>query len=299
MTLVTSKEKKTYTDNILNQHGVKTTSINTKKGEATFVDYSGALNDKTKNAILNGGFGENDGWDDAELAMQEDIANLYRSLGKSNIQTSDLIKMLKSAGYSVESTYMSTSYITDNKASGVHLGATNGAINILTITDKNGNDIVIADANGNAAIETEELFLNEILTGAVSMIDGVDYSQFNTGKTSSEMSTFDKISQGFGLTEFDFENIFKNDNKFDKLSEKEKEEEINKKLQEEKAKLEKEEEKKSKLTEINKATYRKIMEKFIENYIEDYDKNDLSEKELEKLAQKEAKEHMEKNYIIV
>ena len=185
MTMVTSAEKKAYTDQMLAQHGVKTTGINTKGGEATFVDYGNALNADIKNAILNGGFGENDGWDEAELAMQEDIANLYRNNGKSNFQTSDLIAMLKKAGYKVDSQYISTSYITDNKASGYHTSAKNGAINVLTITDKDGNNIVIADANGNAAIESEELFLNEILSGAVSSFDtsNMNYSDFDNNIT--------------------------------------------------------------------------------------------------------------------
>ena len=295
-TMTTSAEKKLYTDNLLKQQGVRTTSINTSGGEATFVDYGGALNDKIKNAILNGGFGEDDGWDAAELAMQEDIANLFRSTGKSCMQTNDLIAILTKAGYKVDSQYMKTSYIVDNKASSNHLGATNGAINILTITDKDGNDIVIADANGNAAIETEELFLNEILTGAVSMIEGVNYSDFNTNGAGNakantvnmylDMPSFDfndKLEYGLGLNKEEADKLFETN--------------TNKSNEKEDSKKDKD---KEKLKIVSKAKYEKIKkertEKFINEYIKLYGEDDLSEKELQELAEKEAQDYMEKKY---
>ena len=40
----------------------------------------------------------------------------------------------------------------------------------MTFKDANGGEIKIADANGNAALETDELFMNEILGGITTDI---------------------------------------------------------------------------------------------------------------------------------
>jgi hypothetical protein len=59
-----------------------------------------------------------------------------------------------------------TQYITDEKATGGKRGnAHTGTITVMTFRDKNGGEIKIADANGNSFLESEELFLNEILGG--------------------------------------------------------------------------------------------------------------------------------------
>ncbi|MBR5303376.1 MAG: hypothetical protein IKU37_00945 [Candidatus Gastranaerophilales bacterium] len=307
------KSDNSYIAAILNEHGInKQTAINEKAGEATFVDYAGALNDKLTNALLNGGFGETDGLDESELAIRENIANIYRQKGSSAINTNDLIKMIKSMGYTVSSSYISTSYIVDNKNDGHYdTDIHNGAINVLTITDAEGNDIVIADANGNAAIEIEELFIDEIITGAISTIENMEFKEYS----SVSKSAFDSARDAMA---FDVSFVVENEDSSDiwlehQLARAEKEEEKQQILKEQQEKIEKaKKEKKIKDAEIEKQeaqalleakqeaekAYNKEMKKFKENYFEELKNNeeyaDYSDKELEQLALEEAAQYCKK-----
>lgn len=302
-----------YVAAILNEHGLtKQTGINEAAGEATYVDYAGALSDDLLNAILNGGYGETDGWDEKELAIRENIANIYRQQGRSVLQTRDLIAMIQSMGYKVSSTYTQTSYIIDNKNDG-HYDKdvyTGGAINVLTITDAEGNDIVIADANGNAAIEVEELFIDEIISGAVSTIENMEYAEYSSISQRSsdairEMSAFD--------VDFAIDNIDSSDIWLEyQLSKLEKEEEKEQLRKEQNARIADAKKELAKEAEIEKQeakamleakleaekTYNKEMTKFKEDYIEELKNNeeyaDYSDKELEELALEEAVQYCKK-----
>ena len=69
----------------------------------------------------------------------------------------------KSLGYEVKVEYVKTSYISDYKAGNFSNSVGTGSIAVYTISDGMGGEIKIADANGNGGLETEELFMNNIL----------------------------------------------------------------------------------------------------------------------------------------
>ena len=140
--------------NTIKQRGLGTTSLG--NGEANFADYANALSSSLKEELLQS-IGDEAG--DAQL--QSKVAGLFG--GKSVMQSNEIISAAKAAGLSVSVEYKSTSYIVDNKADGHYdKDVTNGSIAIYTFSDGNST-IKIADANGNGALEAEEIFLNEIL----------------------------------------------------------------------------------------------------------------------------------------
>jgi len=145
----------------LNSRGIKTTHLG--KGEANFADYTGALSESLKQEIMAS-------FDcDADYDLQAKLAGLYGS--KSVMQSGDIVGAAKANGIQVSVQYVKTSYIVDNKADGHYdKDVTNGSIAVYTFKDANGGEIKIADANGNGALETEELFMNELLSGVVSDI---------------------------------------------------------------------------------------------------------------------------------
>lgn len=147
----------------LNSRGIKTTGLG--GGEANFADYTGALSESLKQEIMAS-------FDcQADYDLQAKLAGLYGS--KSVMQSGDIVGAAKAAGIQVNVEYVNTSYIVDNKKGGQYANnknATNGSIAVYTFKDANGGEIKIADANGNGALETEELFMNELLSGVVSDI---------------------------------------------------------------------------------------------------------------------------------
>lgn len=145
----------------LNQRGIKTTSLG--NGEANFADYTGALSESLKQEIM-ASFDTQ-----ADYDLQARLAGIFGS--KSVMQSGDIVGAAKAAGIQVDVQYVNTSYIVDNKADGHYdKDVTNGSIAVYTFKDANGGEIKIADANGNGALETEELFMNELLSGVVSDI---------------------------------------------------------------------------------------------------------------------------------
>lgn len=148
----------------LQGRGFNTTGLSS--GEANFADYGHALNDDLKNQISQNG----------KTQADKDLLALVASLfgGKSVMQYSDFINVLKSKGLNVSVEYVSTSYIVDEKQSGTKgaKNVTRGSIAVYQISDGKGGKLTIADANGNAAIEIEEVFMNEILSGVASDIKG-------------------------------------------------------------------------------------------------------------------------------
>ncbi len=146
----------------LNSRGIKTTSLG--GGEANFADYTNALSESLKQEIM-ASFDN-----DADYDLQAKLASLYSG---NVMQSGDIISAAKAAGIQVDVQYVNTSYIVDNKKGGQYANnknATNGSIAVYTFKDANGGEIKIADANGNGALETEELFMNELLSGVVSDI---------------------------------------------------------------------------------------------------------------------------------
>lgn len=136
--------------------GIKTTHIN--NGEANFADYGNALSDDLKQQIM-------DSFDcQQDYELQSLIAGVYADSGRSVLQSGQFISACKSLGLSVNVEYQKTSYIPDYKAGNFSNSVREGgAIAVYTISDGMGGEIVVADANGNAALESEELFMNQIL----------------------------------------------------------------------------------------------------------------------------------------
>lgn len=145
----------------LNSRGIKTTHLG--NGEANFADYTNALSESLKQEIMAS-------FDNAaDYDLQSKLASLLN--GKNLMQSRDIGKILQGTGISYSVQYVKTSYIPDNKADGHYdKNVTNGSIAVYTFKDANGGEIKIADANGNGALESEELFMNEILSGVVSDI---------------------------------------------------------------------------------------------------------------------------------
>ena len=93
-------------------------------------------------------------------------------------------------GLNVQSDWVSTSYLVDAKATGGGQAGLNqnGAITVLTIVDPStGAEIKIADTNGNGAIEIEELFMNELLSGISKTIDTSNFKAAIRGTTISSV----------------------------------------------------------------------------------------------------------------
>lgn len=157
-----TQEIKNYDEWIQSLHdrGLRTTNIG--NGEADFSDYGNALSTDLQQRILNS-FDN-----DQDYVLQQNLAALFTD-GNFEGQ-GDIMAKCKQMGIDVKCEYVSTSYIVDNKYNGVYNKdhATNGAIAVYTFSDGKGGEIVIADANGNGGLETEELFANEILSGIAS-----------------------------------------------------------------------------------------------------------------------------------
>ena len=134
--------------------GLGTTALG--NGEANFADYANALSSDLKEELL-----QSVGDEAGDAQLQSKVASLFG--GKSVMQSNEIISAARSAGLQCSVEYRSTSYIVDNKFDGHYdKDVTNGSIAIYTFSDGNST-IKIADANGNGALEAEEIFLNEIL----------------------------------------------------------------------------------------------------------------------------------------
>lgn len=161
----------------MNQAGIKTTHIN--NGEANFADYGNALSDEVKSRIM-------DSYDCAQdYELQSLIAGIYSDSGRSVLQSGEFINACKSLGLTVKVERQATSYIPDWKAGNFSNSIREGGtIGIYTISDGMGGEIVVADANGNAALESEELFMNQILGDInyeISATKGVGATVYSSG----------------------------------------------------------------------------------------------------------------------
>lgn len=198
-----------YSDyiNQLKESGLKTTHLG--KGEADFSDYGNALSDEIKTMITDSFDNEQD------YELQSEIAALYKKAGKSNLHRKEFVSLLKQNGYKVNVSYVKSSYIVDNKATGKYNNSVAdgyASIGMYTISDGKGGEIVIADANGNGALEIEEVFMNQILNdiavdvnkiqtanvGSVSLGSGADSDLFN-----EDGNIFNNEEEKVSQTEFD------------------------------------------------------------------------------------------------
>ena len=193
---------KTYDQFVEDMHnaGIKTTHIN--KNEANFADYGNALSDDLKQQIM-------DSFDcQQDYELQSLIAGVYADSGRSVLQSGQFISACKSLGLSVNVEYQKTSYIPDYKAGNFGNNVKEGgAIAVYTISDGMGGEIVIADANGNAALESEELFMNQILGDINYEIT----ANKNVGATYTSNNNSGSSDGVFGVSESN--NIFGKDSK--------------------------------------------------------------------------------------
>ena len=137
----------------LQSKGLKTTSLG--GNETNFKQYGDALSSKLKQEILQS-FDK-----DEDYVLQQKVSQLFKN---SNVMDSgSFISACQSLGLKCSVTYESTSYISDYKAGNFSGSVGNGSIAVYTISDGKGGEIKIADANGNGYLESEELFMNEIL----------------------------------------------------------------------------------------------------------------------------------------
>lgn len=161
--------------------GLGTTALG--NGEANFADYANALSSNLKEELL-----QSVGDEAGDAQLQSKVASLFG--GKSVMQSNEIISAAKSAGLQCSVEYRSTSYIVDNKFDGHYdKDVTNGSIAIYTFSDGNST-IKIADANGNGALEAEEIFLNEIL-GDVTNSIGVSSAAGGAQATQEGTSALD------------------------------------------------------------------------------------------------------------
>lgn len=185
---------KSYDQFVTEMHnaGIKTTHIN--EGEANFADYGNALSDEVKALVM-------DSYDcDADYDLQAKIAGIYADAGTNVLKSAQFINACRSLNLEVKVERIATDYIPDWKAGNKNnVIREGGTIGIYTISDGMGGEIVIADANGNAALETEELFMNQILGDInyeISATKGVgakiDYSSGNYDAAVAENGLFGK-----------------------------------------------------------------------------------------------------------
>lgn len=175
--------------------GLGTTALG--NGEANFADYANALSGDLKEELL-----QSVGDEAGDAQLQSKVASLFG--GKSVMQSNEIISAARSAGLQCSVEYRSTSYIVDNKFDGHYdKDVTNGSIAIYTFSDGNST-IKIADANGNGALEAEEIFLNEIL-GDVTNSIGVSSATEGTQATQEGTSALDvaKMQQNLLLEQIE------------------------------------------------------------------------------------------------
>ncbi len=175
----------------LHQAGIKTTNIKEGK-EANFADYGNALSDDLKQQIL-------DSFDcEQDYQLQSMIADLYND-NKSVLQAGEFKKACEAMGLKVSVSYQKTTYISDYKAGNFDNSVGTGSIAVYTISDGMGGEIKIADANGNGALESEEIFMNQILGDInyeISVQQGVSVGSLGISSSASATAKDDKeISQ--------------------------------------------------------------------------------------------------------
>lgn len=155
------------------------------KGYDSFQKYFNDLSSNIKNECL-ASFDTQ-----ADFAMQKTIAETLFSGGKTAVNINELQSKLAAKGITVSTEYKSATYRVDEYASGGDGYVTNGAITVMTFKDKNGGEIKIADANGNAALETDELFMNELLGGVTADIGNLPTGDSVEAATNEEEDNSD------------------------------------------------------------------------------------------------------------
>lgn len=181
----------------LQEAGFRTTKINENRNEAGFDDYGFALSDDLQNMITSSFDNEQD------YVLQAEIASIFKNSNTNYLHRTDFVKALRAMGYKVECTSIKSSYLPDHKANnrmGKYDLSTAG-IGVYTISDGKGGEIVIADANGNGALEIEEVFMNQILSDIALDVDQIKAnfkaggSVRGIGSSADGQSAFDTMKE--------------------------------------------------------------------------------------------------------
>jgi len=151
--------------------GLRTTHMR-NDNEVNFAEYAAALSEELK-AELASYFEDGAINRDEAIKAQQEIAGLYKN--DNSLYYADFIKAVRALGYDISTESVNTSYITDDKKSAAKGGGTfneHGRVTVYTIKNKEGEVLFkVADSNGNAEVELEEVFLNELITGVSNQID--------------------------------------------------------------------------------------------------------------------------------
>ena len=145
-------KKKSGLNNWVNSMGNSKVQNKVNKRRAQFNMYANDLDNKVKQMVVNSFDCE------ADYVLQQEIATLYAKEGKASIKTKDLVGLLEKQGYKVSRESIKATYRSDFKGS--HNGEIREGhhVTVLTVTDpETGAEIKIADSNGNAEIEIEEV----------------------------------------------------------------------------------------------------------------------------------------------
>ena len=131
------------------------------------------------------------------IGVEKGIENIIKGLNMvfDNTSSSNVVILLETMagkGSEVGSNFHEIKEIINGVYNKDH--ATNGAIAVYTFSDGKGGEIVIADANGNGGLETEELFANEILSGIASDLKA-DASKNIHGSSSSSVNSSALVHQ--------------------------------------------------------------------------------------------------------
>ena len=174
VTQSTRDDGKTYADVIqqMKDAGIKTTGIRQGR-EADFEDYGNALSKDVKKMIM-------DSFDcEQDYALQKQLAGLFTS--RHDVKNGDFMKACRSMGLTVTRKSVKTQYMPDYKGGNFSNGVRNGSLSVFTISDGKGGEIVIVDSNGNGAIESEELFMNQLLGDINMELTGVQAVNYAAG----------------------------------------------------------------------------------------------------------------------
>jgi len=167
--------------------GLKTTGLN--NGEANFADYFKALQSTQEGKALLASLGG-----DEELQME--VAELYTQRNVYDFET--LKSKLASKGITVSEEWVSgVDHMIDQKFVGTGVEQHAKGLTVITF-EKNGKTFKVADANGNAALETEELMFNDILgdinSDLSALANGSNTSSTNSADSKVKVNILDPFS---------------------------------------------------------------------------------------------------------
>jgi hypothetical protein len=237
----------------LQARGLRTTGIHDR--EANFEDYGNALSTELQQMILNSFDNEQD------YKLQAELAKMFSNTNYHNF--SEVMAACRQLGISVSRESVHTTYIHDNKYDGRwnKTNAQNGSITVFTFSDGKGGEIKIADTNGNGALETEELFINEILSGIASDLQ-VSKSNMNLGGKHGSANGVNRTNKPedilkniFGNSQNSFNDLVKELQDFKQQLEEEKEE--------------REAEKRKGKIEVSQSTFNRLVNNKVQEYMEE------------------------------